>query len=107
MSLFASSRVDGRAGRPLIRRRRRLSAVSTDSRAIGPGQLFIALEWAAFPTATTIAEVAAKGAVAALVESAKSPTRPCRKLLVRDLGAGLGRLGALNRRKVPPARWRP
>ncbi|WP_228492569.1 Mur ligase domain-containing protein, partial [Pseudomonas aeruginosa] len=40
------------------------SAVSTDSRAIGPGQLFIALSGPRFDGHDYLAEVAAKGAVA-------------------------------------------
>ena len=43
------------------------SAVSTDSRAIQPGQLFIALTGPRFDGHAYLAEVAAKGAVAALV----------------------------------------
>ena len=44
------------------------SAVSTDSRAIVPGQLFVALTGPRFDGHDYLAEVAAKGAVAALVE---------------------------------------
>ncbi|OYW90122.1 MAG: hypothetical protein B7Z23_10570, partial [Pseudomonadales bacterium 32-61-5] len=43
-------------------------AVSTDSRAINQGQLFIALSGPRFDGHAYLAEVAAKGAVAALVE---------------------------------------
>ncbi|HAG78970.1 MAG TPA: UDP-N-acetylmuramoyl-tripeptide--D-alanyl-D-alanine ligase, partial [Pseudomonas sp.] len=44
------------------------TAVSTDSRAIEPGQLFIALTGPRFDGHAYLADVAAKGAVAALVE---------------------------------------
>lgn len=74
------------------------SAVSTDSRAIGPGQLFIALSGPRFDGHDYLAEVAAKGAVAALVEREVADA-PLPQLLVRDTRAALGRLGALNRRK--------
>ncbi|VFT62989.1 UDP-N-acetylmuramoyl-tripeptide--D-alanyl-D-alanine ligase [Pseudomonas aeruginosa] len=74
------------------------SAVSTDSRAIGPGQLFIALSGPRFDGHDYLSEVAAKGAVAALVEREVADA-PLPQLLVRDTRAALGRLGALNRRK--------
>ena len=72
------------------------SAVSTDSRQIVPGQLFIALSGPNFDGHNYLAEVAAKGAVAALVE------RPLMnvalpQLLVADTRVALGQLGALNR----------
>ena len=44
------------------------SAVSTDSRAIKPGQLFIALTGPRFDGHSYLQEVTQKGAVAALVE---------------------------------------
>ncbi len=73
------------------------AAVSTDSRAIGPGQLFIALSGPRFDGHDYLAEVAAKGAVAALVEREVADA-PLPQLLVRDTRAALGQLGALNRR---------
>lgn len=65
------------------------SAVSTDSRAIGPGQLFIALSGPRFDGHDYLAEVAAKGAVAALVEREVADA-PLPQLLVRDTRAALG-----------------
>src|SRR3989338_393349 len=44
------------------------SAVSSDSRAVPPGQLFVALAGPRFDGHDYLAEVAGKGAVAALVE---------------------------------------
>ncbi len=72
------------------------TAVSTDSRAIEPGQLFVALSGARFDGHAYLAEVAAKGAVAALVER-EIPDVSLPQLVVADTRLALGRLGALNR----------
>lgn len=72
-------------------------AVSTDSRAIQSGQLFIALTGPNFDGHAYLADVAAKGAVAALVEREVADA-PLPQLLVADTRLALGRLGALNRR---------
>ncbi|HAW21812.1 MAG TPA: UDP-N-acetylmuramoyl-tripeptide--D-alanyl-D-alanine ligase, partial [Pseudomonas sp.] len=72
------------------------SSVSTDSRAIEPGQLFIALTGPRFDGHTYLAEVAAKGAVAALVER-HMPEVSLPQLVVADSRVALGQLGALNR----------
>ncbi|WP_417777335.1 UDP-N-acetylmuramoyl-tripeptide--D-alanyl-D-alanine ligase [Stutzerimonas xanthomarina] len=71
-------------------------SVSTDSRAIEPGQLFIALTGPRFDGHAYLAEVAAKGAVAALVER-HVPEVSLPQLVVADSRIALGRLGALNR----------
>jgi UDP-N-acetylmuramoyl-tripeptide--D-alanyl-D-alanine ligase len=71
-------------------------AVSTDSRAIQPGQLFIALTGPNFDGHAYLADVAAKGAVAALVEREVAGVA-LPQLLVADTRLALGRLGALNR----------
>ncbi|MBB3104644.1 UDP-N-acetylmuramoyl-tripeptide--D-alanyl-D-alanine ligase [Azomonas macrocytogenes] len=72
------------------------SAVSTDSRAIEPGQLFVALVGPRFDGHDYLAEVASKGAVAALV-SREMENPPLPLLLVSDTRLALGKLGALNR----------
>ncbi len=72
------------------------SAVSTDSRKIEPGQLFIALSGPNFDGHDYLAAVAAKGAVAALVEREVSGVE-LPQLLVADARMALGQLGALNR----------
>ena len=72
------------------------SAVSSDSRAIQPGQLFIALVGPNFDGHDYLAEVASKGAVAALVQREVADA-PLPQLLVADTRLALGRLGALNR----------
>ena len=72
------------------------SSVSTDSRKIESGQLFIALVGPNFDGHNYLAEVAAKGAVAALVQH-EVPGAPLPQLLVADTRIALGQLGALNR----------
>ena len=72
------------------------SAVSTDSRAIAPGQLFIALSGPRFDGHDYLAEVAGKGAVAALVERPMADVA-LPQLVVADTRIALGQLGALNR----------
>lgn len=71
-------------------------AVSTDSRAIHPGQLFIALSGPRFDGHDYLADVAAQGAVAALVER-EVANAPLPQLLVGDTRRALGQLAALNR----------
>ncbi len=72
------------------------SSVSTDSRAIEPGQLFVALTGPRFDGHAYLADVAAKGAVAALVERhVEDVSLP--QLVVADSRIALGQLGALNR----------
>jgi UDP-N-acetylmuramoyl-tripeptide--D-alanyl-D-alanine ligase len=73
------------------------SGVSTDSRKVLPGQLFIALSGPNFDGHDYLAEVAAKGAVAALV-ARPVPQADLPQLLVADTRLALGQLGALNRR---------
>lgn len=72
------------------------AAVSTDSRAINRGQLFIALSGPRFDGHAYLGEVAAKGAVAALVERHVADVA-LPQLVVADTRIALGQLGALNR----------
>ncbi len=70
--------------------------VSTDSRAVEPGQLFVALAGPRFDGHSYLADVAAKGAAAALVERyVEGAGLP--QLVVADTRIALGQLGALNR----------
>jgi len=72
------------------------TSVSTDSRAIAPGQLFVALTGPRFDGHAYLEDVAAKGAVAALVERpVEGVVLP--QLVVRDTRLALGQLGGLNR----------
>jgi UDP-N-acetylmuramoyl-tripeptide--D-alanyl-D-alanine ligase len=73
------------------------SAVGTDSRALQPGQLFIALSGPRFDGHAYLAQVAQAGAVAALVERAE-PSLALPQLRVADTRLALGQLAALNRR---------
>ena len=70
------------------------SAVSTDSRAISAGDLFIALQGEHFDGSQFITLSAEKGAVAALVnaESYHGEAVPCSLLLVKDTRLALGKL---------------
>ncbi|MGO3029339.1 UDP-N-acetylmuramoyl-tripeptide--D-alanyl-D-alanine ligase [Pseudomonas helleri] len=74
----------------------RFSGVSIDSRAIAQGQLFIALTGPRFDGHDYLNDVAAKGAVAALVER-EVPESALPQLVVKDTRVALGQLGALNR----------
>ncbi|UVK92782.1 UDP-N-acetylmuramoyl-tripeptide--D-alanyl-D-alanine ligase [Pseudomonas atacamensis] len=71
-------------------------SVSIDSRAIQPGQLFIALTGPRFDGHDYLNDVAGKGAVAALVEREVADSA-LPQLLVKDTRQALGQLGALNR----------
>jgi len=70
--------------------------VSIDSRSVGGGQLFVALTGPRFDGHDYLADVQAKGAVAALVErEVEGVDLP--QLVVADCRVALGQLGALNR----------
>ena len=69
------------------------SGVTTDSRAITPGDLFVALKGERFDGHEYVAEAVSKGAVAALVSSPLA-SRPSPLLLVDDTRLALGRLAA-------------
>lgn len=72
------------------------NGVSIDSRAIAAGQLFVALAGPRFDGHDYLNDVAAKGAVAALVER-EVPDTKLPQLVVADTRLALGQLGALNR----------
>lgn len=75
----------------------RFDGVSIDSRKIDAGQLFVALAGPRFDGHDYLNEVAARGAVAALVErEVAGASLP--QLVVADTRLALGQLGALNRR---------
>lgn len=76
-----------------------VAGVSTDSRAVAPGQLFVALKGERFDAHDFIAQVAAQGAAAALVAEdqlakarAAAPALPL--VACADTRHGLGRLAA-------------
>ncbi|OYY45760.1 MAG: UDP-N-acetylmuramoyl-tripeptide--D-alanyl-D-alanine ligase [Gallionellales bacterium 35-53-114] len=69
-------------------------AVSTDSRSINKGDLFVALHGDKFDGSQYVSLAAEKGAVAALVnaESYHGETMPCPLVLVKDTRLALGKL---------------
>lgn len=69
-----------------------VTSVSTDSRRIEPGDLFVALKGASFDGQAFVADVASKGAVAALVHSPQPVELP--QVVVPDTTMALGQLGA-------------
>ncbi|MFG0541474.1 UDP-N-acetylmuramoyl-tripeptide--D-alanyl-D-alanine ligase [Pseudomonas sp. YQ_5] len=72
------------------------TGVSIDSRSVSAGQLFVALAGPRFDGHDYLADVKAKGAVAALVEREVAGV-DLPQLLVKDCRVALGQLGALNR----------
>lgn len=72
------------------------TGVSIDSRSVSAGQLFVALTGPRFDGHDYLADVKAKGAVAALVEREVTGV-DLPQLLVADCRLALGQLGALNR----------
>lgn len=71
------------------------SAVSTDTRSLRPGDLFLALKGPNFNGNQFVAQAMAKGACAALVSEAAAVDLP--SLTVADTRVALGKLGAWNR----------
>ncbi len=72
------------------------TGVSTDTRAIGPGQLFVALKGDNFDGHRFLAQAAAAGAAGAVVDTVDS-TVDLPQILVADTLVALGRLAAANR----------
>jgi len=71
------------------------TSVSTDSRKIEPGCLFVALRGENFDGAAFVVNAARDGAVAALINAdSYDGTAPCPLLLVEDTRLALGRLAA-------------
>ncbi len=71
------------------------TSVSTDTRTLQPGALYVALQGERFDGHEFVAEAIAKGAVAAMVARPVQAAVPL--IWVADTRWGLGRLGALNR----------
>jgi len=83
-------RIDGVAGDAIV------TAVSTDTRTIGPGQLFVAIRGDRFDGHAFVRGAEQAGAVAALVdERPADATGPC--VIVADTVQALGRLAAAQR----------
>ena len=81
---------------------RRFEAVSTDTRSLPPGALFVALRGPRHDAHAFLAEAEKAGAVAAMVE-AGAPVAPSGlpRVQVADTRLALGRLGALWRARFP------
>jgi len=75
----------------------KFNAVSTDTRAIKPGDLFVALRGERYDGHTFLAQAAAAGAVAAMVEHASDIDLP--QIVVGDTTRALGQLGNYWRRQ--------
>lgn len=78
----------------------RFNAVSSDSRQISAGDLFVALRGDNFDGAKFVASAAQDGAVAALVNAdSYCADAPCPQILVEDTRLALGKLAAYWRRQ--------
>ncbi|MFN8544753.1 MAG: UDP-N-acetylmuramoyl-tripeptide--D-alanyl-D-alanine ligase [Candidatus Binatia bacterium] len=78
------------------------AGVTTDSRAVGAGQLFVAIRGDTHDGHAFAAQAAARGAGAVLVESGVlDPLPPGGVITVRDTLAALGDLAAAHRRRRP------
>jgi UDP-N-acetylmuramoyl-tripeptide--D-alanyl-D-alanine ligase len=75
----------------------KFNAVSTDTRAIKPGDLFVALRGERYDGHVFLAQAAAAGAAAAMVERASDIDLP--QIVVDDTTRALGRLGNYWRRQ--------
>src|SRR5438128_2374115 len=73
--------------------------VCTDSRQAQPGDLFVALKGDTFDGHEFLNDVAAKGAVAVVIESGRRPVEMpgCAVITVASTRAALGQLGAAYR----------
>lgn len=76
----------------------RIDGVSSDSRALMPGQLFVALKGPNFDAHDYLAQALAAGAVAVMVERRMSVAAP--QLVVGDTLQALGKLGAAWRQEL-------
>jgi UDP-N-acetylmuramoyl-tripeptide--D-alanyl-D-alanine ligase len=77
-----------------------LEGVSTDTRSLAPGCLFVALLGERFDAHDYLAEAAARGAAAAVVAEARSgDPSPLPRLSVKDTLTALGEVARLHRRR--------
>jgi UDP-N-acetylmuramoyl-tripeptide--D-alanyl-D-alanine ligase len=77
-----------------------ISAVSTDSRAIAEGDLFIALKGPNFDGSAFVADVKARGAAAVVVEHPVA--EDITQIIVRDTRLALGQLAAAVKARLAP-----
>lgn len=77
-----------------------VEGVSTDTRTLAPGSLFVALRGERFDAHDYLEEAAAKGAVAAVVAERRTPDpSPIPRLVVADTLPALGAIARLHRRR--------
>ena len=81
-----------------------VTSVSTDSRSIGAGELFIALKGPNFDGTAFIAEVKAKGAIAVVTEQQVSEA--ISQIVVQDTRLALGQLAAAVKARLAPKKRR-
>jgi len=101
--MACGTRTDGRltAGQS----KTRIKGVSTDSRTVLPGQLFVALRGPNFDGHDFCAEAVAKGATALIVsrpDAAESLAQPVAAVAVEDTLTALGQLAAAYRARFSP-----
>ncbi|MFA6903031.1 MAG: UDP-N-acetylmuramoyl-tripeptide--D-alanyl-D-alanine ligase [Gallionellaceae bacterium] len=94
MEMMLLSKVAQVLGGELVGQDVEFEAVSTDSRSVNKGDLFVALHGDKFDGSQYVSLAAEKGAVAALVnaESYHGETMPCPLVLVKDTRLALGKL---------------
>lgn len=80
----------------------RFNGVSTDSRSVGTGELFVAIRGEHFDGHDFLEAARAKGAAGAMVDTQYSGTPPLPVLVVEETRRGLGRLGASWRGRFTP-----
>ena len=79
------------------------AGVTTDTRGIKPGELFVAVRGESHDGHAFLDEAARRGAAAVLVEPAHADQDlPCTVVVVRDTLVALGDLGAYHRRRLEP-----
>ena len=93
MISFAMSEICGRLNARHLGDDVQFSTVSTDSRRINPGDLFVALKGPKFDGHDYLTQVFEQGAVGAMVSQDTAVDMP--RLLVHDTRVGLGRLASL------------
>lgn len=94
----AAAAMQGRMSGPDVR----FSAVSTDSRSLGRGELFVAIRGERFDGHEFLAMAKARGAAAAVVDHRFSAPPPLPVVAVDDTRKGLGRLGRHWRARFSP-----
>jgi len=80
----------------------RFAGVSTDTRSVGAGELFVAIRGERFDGHDVLGTAQARGAAGALVDDAFAAPAPLPVVVVEDTRRGLGRLGRHWRARFAP-----